>query len=301
LSRKKLFIVLGMHRSGTSAICRALIALGVNLGTNLLEAMPGINPKGFWEDKDIQQFNENILSNLGLSWHDFMSFDETHNSKLLIDDPNLFDTARSMILSKVNASYQGLFGFKDPRLSKLLPFWKKIFAGESYDVSYVLSYRDPLSIAKSLEKRDGFESTKSYILWLLHVIPSLFETIGFERVLVKYDCLLEDPLRILLDISKRLNLILDEKLFQEYVTDFLDLDLRHTQHTIEDLYQESNCPELVRKVFLFLEDIREGKHHLDSRESISKIHDFVVELKNIQPILGLLNYNYTQNIDLRSA
>ena len=43
------FVVLGMHRSGTSAITRGLQALNVNLGEQLLPAVPNDNDKGFFE------------------------------------------------------------------------------------------------------------------------------------------------------------------------------------------------------------------------------------------------------------
>ena len=44
--------VLGMHRSGTSAVARGLKALGVDLGENLMPPVEGNNEKGFWEDRD---------------------------------------------------------------------------------------------------------------------------------------------------------------------------------------------------------------------------------------------------------
>ena len=53
--------VLGMHRSGTSALTRSLLTLGVDLGGHLMEPMPEINAKGFWEDMDIYQLDEEML------------------------------------------------------------------------------------------------------------------------------------------------------------------------------------------------------------------------------------------------
>ncbi len=45
-----IILVLGMHRSGTSAITRLLNILGADLGINLLPGAQTINEPGFWEN-----------------------------------------------------------------------------------------------------------------------------------------------------------------------------------------------------------------------------------------------------------
>ena len=52
-----LIVVLGMHRSGTSAITRGIRVLGADFGDNLQPAVAGINEKGFFEDNDIVALN----------------------------------------------------------------------------------------------------------------------------------------------------------------------------------------------------------------------------------------------------
>ena len=61
-------IVLGMHRSGTSALSGVLSHAGVFFGRNLLKELPE-NPKGFFENTEVVNFNEAILSREGVSWH----------------------------------------------------------------------------------------------------------------------------------------------------------------------------------------------------------------------------------------
>jgi len=67
-------VVVGMHRSGTSAVARALAALSVYLGDNFLDAQPE-NPTGYWEDRGIVELNERVLKSLQLTW------DEKKNKK----------------------------------------------------------------------------------------------------------------------------------------------------------------------------------------------------------------------------
>ena len=63
VNQQRLIVVLGMHRSGTSAITKSLELLGVGLGSELHPA--GFdNPKGFWEDRDCLEINERLLKHL---------------------------------------------------------------------------------------------------------------------------------------------------------------------------------------------------------------------------------------------
>ena len=62
-------LVLGMHRSGTSAVTGALRLCGVELGTELMQ--PGSdNPKGFWEHAGVVAIHERLLAALERSWND---------------------------------------------------------------------------------------------------------------------------------------------------------------------------------------------------------------------------------------
>ena len=68
-SSKKIIVVFGMHRSGTSALTRGLQTMGVDLGDNLMPPVSGNNDKGFWEDLDINALNLEMLDFLNKEWH----------------------------------------------------------------------------------------------------------------------------------------------------------------------------------------------------------------------------------------
>lgn len=65
---KHLVVVLGMHRSGTSAIARSLQIFGVELGSRLYGAVLGENGKEVGEDIDVNSLNETLLASLGQIW-----------------------------------------------------------------------------------------------------------------------------------------------------------------------------------------------------------------------------------------
>ncbi|HLA78133.1 MAG TPA: sulfotransferase family protein, partial [Vicinamibacteria bacterium] len=62
-------VVLGMHRSGTSALTGLLGLLGVELGSNLHPANE-FNQAGYFEHLDLLDVHERLFRALGSSWDD---------------------------------------------------------------------------------------------------------------------------------------------------------------------------------------------------------------------------------------
>ena len=240
--KKRLVIVLGMHRSGTSAITRGLQALTVELGKTLIPGIPENNAKGFWEDWEVNELNNEILSHLGCNWHSLSLLPSD-----LFKPPSLAAfrlRALELLRQKINSDTP--LGLKDPRISRLLAFWQPLFEHEGYDVGYIIAVRNPLSVAESLRKRDGFESEKSYFLWLEHQLAAVLGTVGQTRVVVEYDRLMADPGFELFRIAKALSLPDPEATaLADYQNDFLEEGLRHTKYEGRDLYFDPTVPATV--------------------------------------------------------
>jgi len=241
----KLIVVLGMHRSGTSVVTRGLQVLGVELGNRLMPPVDRNNEKGFWEDLDINSLNMEMLNSLNSDWH-FLTPIQPSDVSVLSSDGYLL---RAVELLQEKTSGVPVFGFKDPRVARLLPFWKEVFVQSRLDVSYVLTFRHPLSVCKSLAKRDGFDFEKSCLLWLEHVISSLAGTVGENRTVVDYDRLMQSPEVELKRMAKRLQLQIDMPKLENFKTGFLDEELRHTVYQLNDLISEEAVPSLVREVY----------------------------------------------------
>lgn len=223
---KKLIVVLGMHRSGTSAITRGLAALGVELGDNLLPPAQENNETGFWEDKDIFDFNERLLNKLGRSWDSASLIpDEAIASELHRADR---EEAASLIKKKLEGVSS--FGIKDPRICILLPFWKSVF--QSIDISprYIICVRNPASVIHSLSKRDNLSIEKSLTLWLIHTLSAIHHTSSETRIFVDYELLLENPERELARMAECIGAAVpakDSREIIEYTRDFLSKNLNH--------------------------------------------------------------------------
>ena len=104
--------VLGMHRSGTSAITQAVKVLGFDLSDKLLPAKPD-NVKGFWEDWDVVNLNEKILRSDTGSWDRLSLFDSNLKS------PEELEQILSETTGLLQRKFDGVsrFVIKDPRIS----------------------------------------------------------------------------------------------------------------------------------------------------------------------------------------
>src|SRR3984885_5325404 len=181
-------LVLGMHRSGTSAIARGLQMLGVYLGNDFLCAKPD-NPTGYWEDGKIYEINERLLAVLGLKWE----------SIELIDDARWNGPEVEALLVEA-VEYLGsqfvshpLWGFKDPRTIRLLPFWHSVLQRLNADECYLVTIRNPRSVAASLFQRQGMDAITARMLWLSYVVPYLNKIADRLFIVTDYDLVLADP------------------------------------------------------------------------------------------------------------
>src|SRR5579859_249277 len=68
--RRSLILVLGMHRSGTSALTRSINLMGAEIPGTLMPAVADVNPLGFWESLEIMGCHERFLAATGSSWND---------------------------------------------------------------------------------------------------------------------------------------------------------------------------------------------------------------------------------------
>lgn len=285
-----LVVVLGMHRSGTSVITRAMEVMGAEFGDNLMPAVPGVNDKGFFEDLDIYAINQEILTLAGADWHSLapVEFDKIDEASLR----PVRERASELLATKCKNK---IFALKDPRISRLLPFWKPVFDSLGVRVVYALAVRNPMSVGRSLAKRDAFPSEKSFLLWLLHTIPPLGATKGAQRVLVNYDKLMEDPRAELERMSMHLGLPLDEARALAFERDFLDGGLRHTRFESGDLSNANAIERHVRAMFGVLESEAEIDDAAFERRAQRVIEQAQAYLDDIAPLLRL-EWQFEQEI-----
>ncbi|HBS80098.1 MAG TPA: hypothetical protein DD989_15875, partial [Pseudomonas sp.] len=285
MEQKRIVVVLGMHRSGTSAITRGLQVLGVDLGNRLLQAETGNNEKGFWEDIDITAFDVDLLAEMGHDWHTLAPLTPQEFERPEVEALKL----RAVQLLRDKLADTTIFGLKDPRMCRLMPFWVDVFAHLKLDVSFVIACRNPMSVAHSLARRNGFALEKSYLLWLEHMLLSIKHTANGRRVFVDYDQLLGEPLVQLERISTSLGLPFSTQSQDciEYQHEFLERSLRHTAFGPEDLRLDAAVTADAQQLHELLCELTDGRRE-DGDEVVARIEALYTAMMGRYPAYRLL-------------
>ena len=232
---KTLVVVLGMHRSGTSVMTKALETLNVSLGTELLDAGRG-NTKGHWEDLNVLAINERLLNLAGLNWHSVgplpLGLLESDGGQQLIKEAVALVNSR---LEQLNC-----WGFKDPRTARLLEFWLKVFEKSGVTPRFLFAIRNPLDVYQSHHKRDNFFFDKCQHLWLLHSLPNIDLVKDYLTCVVDYAEFIDEPASKLDVIAETLSLEKDEQAIASFAEEFLDKSLCHSQASLVEL---AGCKE----------------------------------------------------------
>jgi GT2 family glycosyltransferase/glycosyltransferase involved in cell wall biosynthesis len=182
------FLVLGMHRSGTSVLARLLAAAGASPGERLVPGSHG-NEEGHWEDAFAVETNERLLAALGRRWDDLRPLprDWLQSEAAAAARAQIRDYVRS------DLSRHALWAIKDPRMCLFAELWLQAFADAGSRPSVLLLGRHPREIAASLAARDGMAHGKAMLLWLRHVLDAERASRGLPRAFLAYDMLLADP------------------------------------------------------------------------------------------------------------
>lgn len=189
-------IVVGMHRSGTSAVTRLINMMGAYVGTegSLIESRSTnldnlwrVNQKGFWERDDVVSLNVKVLWALGLDWNRVAEF---RVDRLMEDDLDFARKRIHPILCELEPHRPWVI--KDPRLSLLLPLWR-----EQLEVPVAVHvWRDPSAVAASLRTRNEFPMSYGLALWEHYNVHALRNTADIPRVIVRYEDLMQSPVEV---------------------------------------------------------------------------------------------------------
>ena len=181
------YLVLGMHRSGTSAVTQLLALAGAELPANV---MPGDehNAKGYFEPWKIAIFNDERLRAAGSAWDDPFAYPYR---RLPSDEERAWlDRACALFDEEFPKAAWPLM--KDPRATVLLPMWLEVLARKGVQARCVIPVRHPLAVAGSLRRRDGFADEKSVLVWSAYMLAAEAYTRDLPRAFVGYDALLAD-------------------------------------------------------------------------------------------------------------
>lgn len=278
-------IILGMHRSGTSALTGSLGILGLQLGDSMRAPHPGVNAKGYWEHLDILRVHDRLLAYLGSSWDDVRPLPDGWGG-----DPRVA-VFREEIVRILRRDFTDVpvWGLKDPRLCRLLPLWQGVFRDLGTEPYYILTHRHPWEVALSLRRRDGILPAKAALLTLNHQLEAEKWTRGQRRVFTGFASLLADPEGELKRMASELEFAYPRRVrdVSNELQEFLTPTLRHHRCT-----QDPQAPEfgrwgsLTAAMYHALEAAGRGETEQTRREFRRLEDEWSAQLIRLDPALA---------------
>jgi hypothetical protein len=133
LRDKGIVTVLGMHRSGTSAIAGMLADHGIELGP--VSQKNRFNPRGNREIEELNRLHDRVLERSGGSWWEPPAHIRASRSDF---------RRRNQIVASIPGQ---TIGIKDPRLLLVLELWRDL------DPRPIGVIRNPVAVRESLQRR----------------------------------------------------------------------------------------------------------------------------------------------------
>ena len=220
--------IAGMHRSGSSLITRLLNLCGLDLGPpDQLMPPAADNPEGFWESLAFSHVNDCILGQLGGRWD--LPPDPLPGWEVL----PLLDPWREMAGGLPESlKLKSPWGWKDPRNSLTLPFWRSLWP----DLKVIVCVRNPLEVANSLLQRDQISLLASLKLWHEYYRRLLTSAADESIVITHFDAFFVDPVAELSRLVERLELPADAARIHSATAAVMG-ELRHSSLGFNELAQ----------------------------------------------------------------
>lgn len=232
-------VILGHHRSGTSALAQHCQTAGLFVGHDLLGANAS-NPLGHFEDRAFFQINEAIFQSNMFDWG-------TPRDVVPIVHPDIRRAALEKVAQR--DSEHATWGFKDPRSCLLLDFWHAMLSNPKYLVclrhysacidSIVRRHVLDFYALPELQQRDSLGRTPlnadiACANWCVYMsnLLSFLEGRNPDAVVLQIDTLAADT-SVAAELNARFDLTLDDipldqtfrpELFQKQNVSDLKLD-----------------------------------------------------------------------------
>ncbi|MFM2355055.1 MAG: hypothetical protein RLZZ528_791 [Pseudomonadota bacterium] len=186
---RRLLLVAGMHRSGTSVLTECLAASGWALPRDIGAPAPDA-PRGHFEPRALVDLHDRLLGGSGLSWDSLGDGAEAA--------PRALRAARDLD-RQIDAALAESFGaagaciVKDPRLARLPGLWAGYLARRRHRPVLLLPLRHPAEVAASLALRNAMPAAQAALLWLAHVCGALRLARGCPTLILRFPHWTRDP------------------------------------------------------------------------------------------------------------
>jgi hypothetical protein len=271
-NNKVAILVLGMHRSGTSMVGGILENLGCKGPKTKMEPTED-NPKGYFESQPVFRLNDEILATAGTRWDDWKPVQDGW-----LESPRFTEFyARAIEVLKAEYGNASLIYLKDPRISRLLPFWQRALEEMGYRVVCVHTHRHPVDVAASLKARkDGeVEPSLGMLSWLRHILEAEAASRDLPRIFTSYASIIHDWQYF----ADRAGTAFEftwpvmARTAQEKISQFVEPSLGHHNSNIDSFLRDPLVPDLFREVLQILEKWVQHDENKDDYVKLDKLHN----------------------------
>ena len=194
------------------------------------------NEKGFFELLDVVLQNDELMQKQKCSWDaNVIAYEAEQGVK--DKESGTVDFAKGKkALKFLNNPENAPWLQKDPRMCITLRTWVSLMLNEP---AIVFTYRHPLEVALSLQKREkNFSLDHGLRLWIVYNMRAIENSDGLCRVLTSNDAVMADPLqevqRVAAELTDKCGVPAPpNKLLQEMVDNFINPALQHNQKNRE--------------------------------------------------------------------
>jgi hypothetical protein len=244
------FIVLGMHRSGTSMLSGLLVnGLGYNVGAPLIGSKFD-NKKGFFELIPVVLQNDEFFYLQDMYWASgIVAYNDTLALQHLKNGDAKFEKGRNA-LQFLNSPNSVPYLQKDPRMCITLQTWIPLL---NHEPAILFTYRHPVEVAMSLHKRErDISISQGLRIWIVYNMKAIQNSKGLCIVYTSNEAVIANPFSEVQRLSDELTTKCkvpkpNQTLTQQLVDTFVDTKLQHGKDNSSESQQQRKVLATVGK------------------------------------------------------
>ena len=218
-------LIVGMHKSGTSAMAGALYHCDVAFGQYVsVGGAPNKNSYTLFENSIFIKLNNNILASMKCTAFDLRVFPTL--KKIIEDDKSNYVKILQRWFQYESFHKKEVFCIKDPRTSLTLPYYIKALKKMNTEPLVIFMSRPCEEVVKSTENKI-FGEVKELCQCYKQRISETLNEFQPKSVLIDFQEFIDDPIKILERIEKHFELDLNLSENKEKVLGFVDKDRKH--------------------------------------------------------------------------
>jgi hypothetical protein len=256
VSGRRLLLVVGVYRSGTSLLAGILGQLGLHIPQPEVEA-DETNPRGFSEPRWVVDFHKRLLDDRLVTTHDARPA-ALELTRALSADDEVYTELRDWLRPQLGTA--GELVVKDPRNVWFLPLWTRCAADLGVETSFATTLRHPAETLISARRAYGEWQTDASraAAWVNLMLETERATRGAGRVFVRYEDLLADWAAQVRRMGERLELpALAEADRSRHpgIDEFVDPSLHRNRERWDGLVVPAALREMAEHVWTLMQSL----------------------------------------------